>query len=181
MNIQDLSPRVYKDALVTVLDDYMVKGLTQEEGVALACRENVGSNYYQKLLDGGNGFSEYELALLKSEDLKVIVEMYAADEEKLLAMFSTAWTKMMTADRFANNRENACTNASHQTKEGNDKNTAAIISGSVIGAVALVVILGLAIWYKNKNQEQQTAKYATDSDKEELGGDSASDNDEAEG
>jgi len=186
-NSKDLSPRIYKDALVTVLDDYLVKGLTQEEGVALASRMYVGSSYYQKLLDGADGFSEYELALLQSEDLKAIVEMYAANESKLLETFSAAWTKMMTADRYANNRENACANVSHKTKEEDSPDkTIAIIGGTLIGA-AFVLVMVIFFYRAGKSNdsnsvekngskyttdsgnsvEKNGSKYATDSDKED--------------
>ena len=97
---KDLSPRKYKDALITVLDDFLVKGLTKEEGVALASRKNVGCQYYKDLLDEEGDFSEEELALLKDQDLKEIVKKYARDEDELLETFTAAWTKMMTADRF---------------------------------------------------------------------------------
>ena len=99
-NSKDLRPRKYKDAVITVLDDYLVKGLTKEEGVALACRKSVGSKYYKKLLAEDGEFSEEELALIKHHDLKMIVKMYADDEKKLLEIFTAAWTKMMTADRY---------------------------------------------------------------------------------
>jgi len=97
---KDISPRKYRDPLITVLDDFLVKGLTQEEGVALASRKNVGSQYYMDLLDEEGDFSEEELALLKDKNLKKIVEKYARNEDLLLETFTAAWIKMMTADRF---------------------------------------------------------------------------------
>jgi catalase (peroxidase I) len=116
-----LDPRIYSDPLVTVLDDFLVKGLSNEEGVALASRQQVGSKYYEDLLVAGEGsgdheFTEYELALLKSKDLQDIVKKFSKDEKKLLETFIAAWTKMMTADRFLNNRENACAGVDTKTK-----------------------------------------------------------------
>jgi catalase (peroxidase I) len=116
-----LAPRVYSTPLITVEDDFQVKGLTPEEGVALASREAVGSQYYKDLIaaGGGNGgeFSDYELALLEDE-FRVIVDNFAEDEGALLTTFQQAWTKMMTADRYLNYRENACTDVSTPTKAG---------------------------------------------------------------
>jgi len=114
---KDLSPRIYKEALVTVLDDFLVKGLTNEEGVALASRENVGTEFYRNLLDGNGDFTDLELALLQSKDLEQIVKHFASNKKKLLETFSVAWTKMMTADRFLNNRENACSGVDSKTKD----------------------------------------------------------------
>ena len=113
---KDLSPRNYKDPLISVLDDFLVKGLTKEEGVALACRQQVGSQYYQNLLSNSDSYSKHERALLKDEELKKIVELYARNENTLLRVFAGAWTKLMTADRFLDNRNNACENVDTKTK-----------------------------------------------------------------
>lgn len=116
-----LAPRVYATPLITVSDDFEVKGLTPEEGVALASREAVGSQYYKDLIAAGEGnngdFTEDELALLEG-DFGPIVAEFAADEAVLLETFEQAWTKMMTADRYLNYRENACTGVSTPTKVG---------------------------------------------------------------
>lgn len=110
-NGKDLSPRVYSSTLVTFLDDCQVKGLTKEEGMALLCRESVGSGYFQDLLN--NEGKEDELALVENTELMAIAEAFAYSEERLLVTFEEAWTKMMTADRFLNNRENACDGVNH--------------------------------------------------------------------
>lgn len=115
-NGKDLSPRHYRHPLVTILDDWQVKGLMPEEGVALACRKQLGSQYFQDLLEENGNFSEYELAMVKNEDLKKIVEKFATNENMLLKTFEAAWTKMMTADRFAGYKENACTGVDTKTK-----------------------------------------------------------------
>ena len=116
-----LAPRIYSTPLITVTDDFLVKGLTPEEGVALASREAVGSQYYTDLIAAGEGnggnFTNYELALLEG-DFGAIVAEFAADEEVVLETFKQAWTKMMTADRYLNYRENACTDVSMPTKVG---------------------------------------------------------------
>jgi hypothetical protein len=40
---KDLDPRVYRDPLVTILDDVLVKDLSMKQVVvALACRQNIG-------------------------------------------------------------------------------------------------------------------------------------------
>jgi catalase-peroxidase len=103
-----LAPRTYTPALVSVRDDFQVKGLTPEQGVALAARGNLSSQFFQDLMDGNGNFTADELALLEDE-FGPIVAKFAEDEETFLKTFADAWTKMMTADRFLNYRENACT------------------------------------------------------------------------
>jgi len=103
-----LEPRIYQDPFVTVTDDFLVKGLTQEQGVAWASAEHVGSQWYKDLLAGSRAFDTLELALLEGE-LRPIVETFAKDEAALLKTFTEAWTYMMTADRFESNMGNVCT------------------------------------------------------------------------
>jgi len=69
---------------------------------------------------------------LKSEDLKKIVEAYAADEALLLTSFTGAWTKLMTADRFAGPTENVCANVSHKTKEAEEAATSMGLLGRIL-------------------------------------------------
>lgn len=99
---EPLAPRFYSPANITVTDDFKVKGLTPEQGVALFSATSVGSQYYIDLLAAGSDstYSEEELALVTDEDLKPIVEMYAADEAALLEAFASGWTYLMTADRY---------------------------------------------------------------------------------
>lgn len=54
--------------------------------------------------------------MVHNEDLKAIVQKFAGDNEALVMTFAAAWTKMMTADRFASNTENACTGVDTPTK-----------------------------------------------------------------
>jgi catalase-peroxidase len=121
-NGKDLSPRHYRDPAVTVMDDFLVKGLTVEEGVALFSREKVGIHYYKNLIEAGESgdgnFTPYELALLEESELRSIVDNFAKNEAQLSKAFNAAWTKMMTADRFLNNKENACTGVDTNTKKG---------------------------------------------------------------
>lgn len=106
---EGLAPRIYSTPYITVKDDCEVKGLSMEECVALASRNMVSSQYYTDLLAGSTEkFDEYELALLE-EEFKPIVQKFAADEDALKTTFSAAWNKVMTADRYLNYRENACT------------------------------------------------------------------------
>jgi catalase-peroxidase len=113
---KDLAPRIYRDPLVTILDDFLVKGLSMKQGVALASRQNVGSKYYQTLLNQPESFDQYERAMLNDARLLAIVQEFARDEVSLRTMFADAWTKLMTADRFAKNGGNACTGVSTKTK-----------------------------------------------------------------
>jgi catalase-peroxidase len=118
---KDLAPRVYRDPLVTILDDFLVKGLSMKQGVALASRQNVSSKYYQALLDRSTPFDEYERAMLNDATLKGFVQEFAQDEASLLTTFAEAWTQLMTADRFAKNTGNACAGVSTKTKTGGSK------------------------------------------------------------
>ena len=102
---ETLAPRVYNPARITVTDDWEVKGLTVEQGVALFSATALGSQYYIDLLavddsSNTNGYTKEELALVTDEDLKPIVEKYAADEAALVEAFVSGWTYLMTADRF---------------------------------------------------------------------------------
>ena len=123
-----LAPRSYSPAIITVTDDWAVKGLTPEQGVALFSSTSLGSQYYIDLLAADyissyHGTSEYtpeELALIEDEDLKKIVQTFADDETALLEAFASGWTYLMTADRFTNNRDNACAGVSTTYKAGDD-------------------------------------------------------------
>lgn len=125
-----LAPRFYTPAVASVRDDIQVKGLTPMEGVSLYARpsstsSNAGDNftaaelarsatpnalsnvYFTHLLVGDGDFDEYEVALLEEEFLP-IVQQFADDEAKFLEVFTTAWTKMMVADRFDGPVRNVC-------------------------------------------------------------------------
>ena len=143
-----LAPRIYSDPFVTVTDDFLVKGLTMEQGVALASAQKVGSQWYKDLMaagSGGNGtaasraagdFDELDKALLQN-DLGPIVEKFSTDEQALLTSFTEAWTYLMTADRFVNNMENACTGVSIKTTaDGNDSSFAPMSWTTTIAAVS---------------------------------------------
>lgn len=126
-----LAPRTYTPVLVSIKDDMQVKGLTAREGVALAGRptnpsDTFTNKFYTDLMANRDQFSEEEQALLDDADFAKIVAEYAGSEEVFLADFATAWTKMMTADRFDGPTNNACTNVDHSTLEevkspGDDK------------------------------------------------------------
>ena len=102
---EPLAPRVYSPANITVTDDWEVKGLSVEQGVALFSATALGSQYYVDLLaaddsSNTNGYTKEELALVTDEGLKPIVEKYAEDEAALMEAFASGWTYLMTADRF---------------------------------------------------------------------------------
>ena len=137
-----LAPRFYSPPIITVTDDWAVKGLTPEEGVALFSATSLGSQYYIDLLaadymssyhEENDGYTPEELALIEDQDLKSIVEKFADDEAALLEAFTSAWTYMMTADRFTNNRDNACTGVSTVYK------ATAATSGAGDGDIAVVI------------------------------------------
>jgi catalase-peroxidase len=122
---QDLAPRYYTPAVVSIRDDMAVKGLSSEEGVALfampsaedsmiaigrSVPHNALSNqYFIDLLAEDGDFDEYDLALLQDEFLP-IVQLYASENDHFLTMFSAAWTKLMNADRFDGPFGNLCDN-----------------------------------------------------------------------
>jgi Peroxidase len=114
-----LAPRLYPtaanpDYVLSLLDDIQVKGLTKAEGVVLACRGNVGSQYFAALKAGKGKFGEFELALLDDEFV-AIVNAYAVDDALVKTAFAGAWTKMMTAGRYGTFRSNACDGVSAAT------------------------------------------------------------------
>jgi len=125
-NGKDLSPRHYHEPLITILDDWQVKGLSLEEGVALSFRHEVGAitGYLNKLVKAGENervanrsrFSDAEIAMVQNDELKAIVKKFARNKKAFLKTFEAAWTKMMTADRFASNTENACAKVDTKTK-----------------------------------------------------------------
>ena len=100
---ETLAPRIYDTPYITVTDDFLVKGLSMEQGVALAsAKAGVKSEWYKNLLAAdadSSEFTEFELAL-KEGVLQLYVEQFAKDEASLISTFESAWTYMMTADRF---------------------------------------------------------------------------------
>lgn len=143
---KDLSPRIYSDPLVTVMDDMLVKGLSNEEGIALMSRGDVGSQYYKDLLSGEGDFSSYELAVLNSDELKAIVVQFANDEAVLVETFEGAWTKMMTADRFLGNNGNACVGVDTKTLD-DDGDDDGLHPGAIAGIAAAAALALMLLFY----------------------------------
>jgi hypothetical protein len=107
---EGLGPRVYDPPVVSIRDDMEVKGLSAREGVALAGRAfgtTFSNQFYKDLLANNGTFTDDELALLEDE-FQPIVEEYANDEETFKTEFASAWTKMVTADRYDGPFDNAC-------------------------------------------------------------------------
>jgi hypothetical protein len=149
---EPLAPRFYNPANVTVIDDFAVKGLTMEQGVALFSAQSLGSQYYVDLIATGGTSANYtdeELALLTG-DLLPIVETFAEDEAALIEAFTSGWTYMMTADRYLNNRDNACTGVSVAIDQGATPSpvaaspvaspTQAPASGSAVNVLGLSIV-----------------------------------------
>lgn len=121
---ENLAPRKYADAAVSVMDDFLVKGLTQMQGVALMARGNLSSQYFKDLMGqsaDSDSLTFEEKGLLASTDLNEIVKKFAEDEASLLENFASGWTYLMTADRFKGNSENMCTGVDTPTKSGGEK------------------------------------------------------------
>lgn len=123
---EGLGPRVYDPPVVSIRDDMEVKGLSAREGVALAGRgfgATFSNQFYKDLLADNGGFTaengsftDDELALLEDE-FQPIVEEYAKDEETFKKEFARAWTKTVTADRYAGPFDNACETVSTCTTD----------------------------------------------------------------
>lgn len=117
-----LAPRTYAPSeVVSIRDDNNVRGLTPEEGVALFAlpgADGVLSNALFTNLKSGEGtFTAEEQALLDPE-FSTIVDMFADDNTKFLEMFESAWSHLMTADRFDGPLTNACAGKSTPTLAG---------------------------------------------------------------
>lgn len=131
---EPLAPRMYGSPIVTIRDDYLVKGLTVEEGVALEARESLSSQFFMDLKAEGSS------PLLEAE-FGPVVDKFASDEESLKKSFKSGWTKLMTGGRFKNNRENACTGVSTKTVEAPDDTSGASIFSLATSVVGTVVVL----------------------------------------
>lgn len=175
-NREFLKPIVYDSRLrnsVKVRDTMVVQGLSFRQGVALAGlptnSEDLSNDFFQNLIkasdEGEQGdFSDNEWALTEDEELRAIVKLYADNEEAFMAEFESAWTYLVTADRFDGPRSNACNGVSTPTlqvdkvKEDKameelnavkDENTAAasalsiafIVIGSVLGVVGIIALM----------------------------------------
>mmetsp|Transcript_36584 Transcript_36584/g.78007 ORF Transcript_36584/g.78007 Transcript_36584/m.78007 type:complete len:176 (-) Transcript_36584:616-1143(-) len=137
---EGLEPRVYETPYVTVTDDYLVKGLSMEQGVALASAPVVTSQWYKDLQAAGEDsaeFGEYDRALLEG-DLLQYVKKFADDEAALRKAFESGWTYMMTADRYGEFNKNACAGIATPTLE-EDASGGAVAKTSLGG----IVVAGL--------------------------------------
>ena len=142
-----LAPRVYSTPLITISDDFKVKGLTPEEGVALAARENLSSQFFVDLKAGAtaraNSFSNADLTLaLLEEEFVAIVDKFASDEAALKESFKSGWTKLMTGDRYKNYRENACTGVDVFASDGESTSAASVFSvGAAVAGIAAAMFM----------------------------------------
>jgi hypothetical protein len=145
-----LAPRLYPtaaspDYALSVLDDFQVKGLTKEEGVVLACRENVGSQYFMDLKGKNGDFDPLELALLDDEFI-VFVDAFAASDSLVKTVFAGAWTKMMTAGRYGAFRQNACDGDRTDTMKAAETDTGAKpASGTHVISFQMTIAVGLSL------------------------------------
>ena len=116
---EGLAPRIYKPAVVSIRDNMEVKGLTARQGVALAARptgSKLSNQFFIELLAGDGTFTAEESALLEG-GFESIVQEFAADEEAFMEVFASAWTYLMTADRFGDFNKNGCTGVDECTTE----------------------------------------------------------------
>jgi len=144
---EGLGPRIYETPYITITDDYLVKGLSMEQGVALASAPMVTSKWYKDLLSTGGDSSEYDAydkALLEGDLLK-FVEKFASNEDELIKAFESGWTYMMTADRFGEFNMNECTSVNTPTVDAPASGgyaTESTLLGGVLAA-GLMAAIGL--------------------------------------
>lgn len=139
---EDLEPRIYDTPYITVSDDCIVKGLSEEECVAIASRLNMSTDYYAGLLaaanatGGSDAYDDYELALLEGEFFPY-VESFASNADALNAAFTSAWQHMMSTGRYKDYRTNACTGVSVATLGGQTSSVSTTVTG-----LAMLVWMG---------------------------------------
>jgi len=139
-----LAPRKYEPATVSVRDDMEVKGLSARQMVALAGRpsdmgDEMSNNFFKMLLletedmaasSRSAKFAAEHFALVKDPEFKAIVQEYADDEEIFLDEFASAWTYIMTADRYAGPTTNACTDVDHLSFMMDDTKSSSVSTSS---------------------------------------------------
>lgn len=107
-----LAPRFFPDVpVLSVEDDIIVKGLSMSQGVALFAApkgRSLSNQYFIDLMAGEGSFTVFEQALLEEPFLPIVVD-FIADNDAFLEAYASAWTYMMTADRFEGPTGNACT------------------------------------------------------------------------
>lgn len=142
---ENLESRVYFPASLTVQDDMVVKGLPKPEGVALfatpmvAGSSKLSNQYFVDLKNGDGSFSDEELTLLQEPFVEVVDE-FIANNQVFLDAYQSAWTYMMTADRFDGPINNVCTNVNDATlADTSDEPTQAPTSPSSANRVSAVV------------------------------------------
>jgi hypothetical protein len=79
-----------------------------------------------------------DVNLLLDAELKTIVQEYASDEAAFLAVFMSAWTKLMNADRFDGPVNSVCASNVDTTSEKKKGLSTGAIAGIAIGCIALV-------------------------------------------
>lgn len=149
-----LAPRIYDPALLTVRDWCQVSGFTPEECVALFARptgETFSNQYFVDLKEGTGDSSPLALALL-SDEFVSIVDMYAADNDKFTEMFSVAWAKLMTADRFDGPYKNACKGvndlemaSSIEDPPSNSDGAAEVITDAASGKLPVISFVAVVV------------------------------------
>jgi len=86
-----------------------------------------------------------EWALVNDEEPRTISRLYAEDEDEFLSEFASAWTYLMTADRFDGSRGNVCSNTITPTiiaetkAETTSGSTAKAIEASISFAVVATI------------------------------------------
>lgn len=135
----NLAPRDYvASPTLAIRDNFDVMGLTARQGVALYGRP---SSRYPELgslftalttktfedpntdemfvpVGGGSPVTEMEFALTQDTEYLAIVEAFVEDNISFKSELASAWTYLMTADRFSGPTTNACTGVNQLTLIG---------------------------------------------------------------
>eukprot|EP01083_Nonionella_stella_P074656 202585_1 len=164
-----LKPVIYDSRLSSVVkmkDAMYIQGLTLRQGVALAATPTgtgeLDNTFFVELMeeyDGKEEASDFinterayafgvwgeDWALVDDDELRAISKLYAEDEDEFLSEFASAWTYLMTADRFDGPRGNVCSNTITPTiiaetkAETTSGSTAKAIEASITFAVVATI------------------------------------------
>ena len=88
-------------------------------------------------------------ALVDDEEPRTISKLYAKDEDEFLSEFASAWTYLMTADRFDGPRGNACSNV--MTNTVLDETTSGSSEKLIGASIAFATVLLEPSWVSIKS------------------------------
>ena len=113
--------------------------------------DDMDNTFFVNLIEASDSgiqgdFTDEEWGLTEDGELKAIVKLYAVNKAEFMADFSSAWTYLMTADRFDGPRANACSNVSTPTLATTETSAASsrlsitcIVVGSIMTVAGLLL------------------------------------------